>query len=154
MITFQPMKPEHLANYLRTRAELYSQECVESGYWPSENAYDRAYAYISGLLPHGVATPNNYLFDIVHEETVVGTIWFIEHNQHEIRSLWIYHIEIIPQFRRRGFARESFLELERFAANIGVKSIGLHVFTQNDPALQFYLKMGYTVPGVNMVKQL
>jgi ribosomal protein S18 acetylase RimI-like enzyme len=37
---------------------------------------------------------------------------------------------------------------------LGIKTIGLHVFTHNPAALQLYKGLGYEITSQNMVKQL
>ena len=154
MIELRPMNPEQVELYIAICADEYADSCVQSGYWKPEHAKERALTYVNSLLPSGISTPNHYLFSIVYNEQEIGAIWFCIHDQQGIRSAWIFHIEIEQNVRRQGFGKMAIAELEQFVTRFGVESIGLHVFAHNREAQALYNSLGFTVPGMNMIKQL
>ena len=151
-----PMRAEHYAAYLESCVTNYAEGNVASGYWLKKGALDRAHAEFEKMVPQGLATPDNYFFEIMSNEEgdSAGFIWFTVKEELEIRSAWLCYIEIKAEFRRQGYAKKAFQELEVFVAALGVSSIGLHVFSHNLSAQAFYKQIGFVVPGINMVKQL
>lgn len=150
------MSAEAYAPYLEAAILGYAEDNVASGRWPEEGALARSQADFDSLLPQGTETPNNYLFEIKAAEDgpTVGFIWFAVVEKHELRSAFVYDVEIKPEFRRQGHAEAAFAEIESFVRGLGLFSIGLHVFNQNEAALALYRKLGYDVASVNMFKTL
>ncbi|MEQ1558555.1 MAG: GNAT family N-acetyltransferase [Methyloglobulus sp.] len=150
------MRADYYASYLQLCVTNYAEGNVTSGYWLKEGALERAYVEFEKMLPQGLATPDNYFFEIMSDEGgyPVGFIWFTVKEEHRIRSSWLCYVEIKAEFRRQGYARKAFHEFEVFVAALGVSSIGLHVFSHNNAAQAFYSQIGFVVPGINMVKQL
>jgi hypothetical protein len=59
-----PMSPEAYAQYLVAAVAGYAHQNITSGRWPAEGALERSGAEHEKLLPQGLATPDNYLFEI------------------------------------------------------------------------------------------
>jgi ribosomal protein S18 acetylase RimI-like enzyme len=121
---------------------------------------ERSRADFDRLLPQGLATPDNLIFEIRagdHEgevETVVGHLWVAVEWRFGGRSAFVYDLVISPQHRRQGHARRAFLALEEAMAELGIHQIGLHVFADNPGAQALYAGLGYRVTGINMQKDL
>ena len=60
---------------------------------------------------------------------------------------YIQTLEVLPEHRRRGIARELLARVEDSAREAGALSIWLHVDTENTPALQLYKAHGYSQQG-------
>ena len=142
--------------YLQASVAGYAEDNVACGRWPPQDALARSLAEFESLLPQGLDTPDNHLFEILAEAEgpVVGVIWFAVEIKHGLRSAFVYDVGIHPQFRRQGHAKRAFEALEPVVAGLGLSSIGLHVFGHNPGAQALYAKLGYGVTGVNMVKNL
>ena len=69
-------------------------------------------------------------------------------------SAFIYDLRIFDAFQRRGYGMQAMLAVEHEAQALGMERIGLHVFGHNSAAQALYLKLGYTITNVNMVKHL
>lgn len=156
MTVLVPMRPERYAAYLQAAIDGYAKDNVDSGRWPRENALEHARADFASLLPQGLATPDNYLFEIKSTETgpTVGFLWFAVEDRYGLRSAYIYDVEIHAEWRRRGHATRALQALEQRVAELGLASIGLHAFGHNLGAQTLYAKLGYEVTDVNMVKRL
>jgi ribosomal-protein-alanine N-acetyltransferase len=63
------------------------------------------------------------------------------------RYAYIQTLEVVPEQRRRGVARELLTRLEQSAMQAGAHSIWLHVDTENDPAIHLYEEHGYERQG-------
>jgi len=134
----------------------YARENVSAGRWPQDNALARSQGEITRLLPQGVATPDNYLFEIKTDTggETAGYIWFAVSERQGERSAFIYEVSVFPEFRRQGHARAAFLQLEENVRALGLKSIGLNVFYKNDAARALYSSLGYAPTNLTMVKAL
>ena len=149
------MRAEAYAAYLESSVAGYAEDNIAAGRWPRQGAVERSRASYLELLPHGLATPDNYLYEIMADEggPVVGVIWFAVEMRHGVRTAFVYDLEIESAHRRQGHARRAFLALEALVAGLGLDSIGLHVFGQNHAAQALYSQLGYVVTGINMVKR-
>lgn len=156
MTTLVPMRQEAFAAYLESAAAGYAEDNVASGRWPLEGALARALADFENSLPRGLATPDNFLFEIQREldGPTVGFLWFAVLEKNGIRSAFVYDVEVKPEFRRQGHARAAFQALEPLVRDLGLSSIGLHVFGHNPEALALYHSLGYGVTGLNMLKAI
>jgi ribosomal protein S18 acetylase RimI-like enzyme len=151
-----PMSAESWPHYLDAAVAGYANDNVDAGRWPAEGALARAQADFDISLPQGLATPDNYLFEIKIAEAgpTIGFLWFAVVQKNGLRSAFVYDVEIKPEFRRQGHAAAAFKALEPLVRKLGLTSIGLHVFAHNPGAQALYRKLGYAVASVNMLKQL
>jgi ribosomal protein S18 acetylase RimI-like enzyme len=143
-------------DYVEVAVSGYAEENVASGRWPEEGALARSRADLEESLPQGLDTPDNYLFEIRDADAgvTVGFLCFAVHEKHGLRTAFVFDIEVKPEFRRRGYASAALTGLEPIVRDLGLSSIGLHVFGQNAAARALYGKLGYAVTGVNMLKPL
>jgi ribosomal protein S18 acetylase RimI-like enzyme len=63
------------------------------------------------------------------------------------RYAYIQTLEVSPEHRRRGVARELLTRLKQSAQAAGASAIWLHVDTENAPAIRLYEAHGYTRQG-------
>ena len=63
-------------------------------------------------------------------------------------AAYIWTIEVLPGFRRRGVARELLVRVEESAREAGCSAIELHVSERNADALALYAAAGYAQFGV------
>jgi ribosomal protein S18 acetylase RimI-like enzyme len=152
----RPMQPQGFEKYAEAAILGYAHDNVTAGRWPAEGALAHSRADFEDSLPQGLATPDNYLFDILGNANgpPVGVLWFAVQVRHGLASAFVYDIEIKPEFRRQGHARRAFEALEPIVSAMGLASIGLHVFAQNPGAQALYAQLGYGVTGSNMTKHL
>ncbi len=138
--------------YLAAMLPSYAAQNVKSGRWTEEESVAEARKQLDGLLPAGLATPNNHLLAIVtgSPQEKVGVVWLAI----EPRGGFIYDLEVFEPFRRRGYGEAAMRELEGFARARGARKLLLHVFGDNDRARKLYLKLGYVETNVLMAKPL
>jgi len=150
------MSPEVFAEYRESSVVGYAQHNIASGRWPAEGAVARSELEFQEQLPQGLATPENYLFEIKESDgsPTVGYIWFAVEERHGVRGAFVYDVEIKEEYRRLGHAVRAFQALEPIVVALGLSTIGLHVFGHNAGAQALYGKLGYAVTGINMLKKL
>jgi ribosomal protein S18 acetylase RimI-like enzyme len=151
-----PMSLEFYGPYLKDSVERYAEDNISSGRWPGGCALQRSHAAYDALLPKGLATPDNHLFEIKDAagQTTVGAIWFAVVERSGNRSAHVFDVYIIPEHRRQGHAIRALNALEPRVRELGLSSIGLHVFGDDLGAHSLYAKLGYGVTGIDMLKRL
>lgn len=156
MTQLRPMPAAAFAPYMQTSVAGYAEDNVRANRWPREGALERSRAEFESLLPQGLHTPDNHVFEIMATANgpVVGVIWFAVEAKHGPRSAFVYDVEIHPPFRRQGHALRAFQALEPVVKALGLSAIGLHVFGHNPGAQALYARLGYGITGINMVKNL
>ncbi len=156
MTILAPMRIENFASYLESAVIGYAEDNVTSGRWPRESALARAKAEFERLLPQGLATPSNHIFEIREskEGATVGSLWFLEHEIFGNRSAFVYDLKVSEQYRRQGHAKRAFFAFESVALKLNISNIALHVFEHNTNARALYHELGYSITGVNMRKSI
>ena len=156
MTILAPMRAEVYASFVQSVVANYAHDNIAAGRWPRDGALERSLAEFESMLPQGLATPDNYLFEIMASETgpTVGTLWLAVVERRGIRCAYVHDVEIKPEFRRQGHAKRAFQALEAIVISLGLSSIGLHVFSHNPGAQALYSQLGYSVTGINMLKHL
>ena len=106
------------------------------------------------LLPEGLSTPRNFLFEIFEssKQLLVGYLWFADADRGGQRVAFIYDIQILELHRRQGYAKQALVELEELVKKMGLPRISLHVAGANPGAQALYEKVGFKVMGVSMAK--
>jgi ribosomal protein S18 acetylase RimI-like enzyme len=68
---------------------------------------------------------------------------------------WLNYLAVVPEFQRRGLARQIVAEAERLLRKAGCPKINLQFRTSNQPVIEFYRRLGYSVDDVvSMGKRL
>jgi RimJ/RimL family protein N-acetyltransferase len=152
MIQLKPMSEADFKAYLEILIPDYAQEHVKNGRWTAEEALTESRAEIEKLWHNGLATENQYIFNIVanEEPEPVGILWFAV----DKGKAFVYDIVIYDAFQRRGYATQAFLILEDKVRQLGLNTISLHVFGHNHAARALYQKLGYAETNVMMSKTL
>jgi ribosomal protein S18 acetylase RimI-like enzyme len=58
---------------------------------------------------------------------------------------WVYHLAVVPEERRRGFARAMMAEAESTLRELGCTKINLQIRESNSGAIDFYKSLGYEI---------
>src|SRR5258706_6564681 len=150
------MQADTYPAYLESAIKGYAEENVAAGRWPQVGAIERSLENFESLLPDGLDTPDNFLFEILDDEggLIVGYVWYKVERKHGSCSAYVYDLEVKPEHRRRGHAQRALKALELLATEFGATSIGLNVFANNNGAQALYQKLGYVPTNFNMGKSL
>lgn len=151
MVTLKLMNAEEFQKYVDISIKEYAIEKVASGNWSQEESLTKAKEDYAHLLPDGEKSKNNYLYNILHDNQAVGTIWLAQKANGEG---FIYDISITETNRGSGYGKEAMKEIEVLAKGLGMTKIGLHVFGHNLVARGLYEKLGYETTNLVMVKEI
>jgi ribosomal protein S18 acetylase RimI-like enzyme len=156
MTALRPMQAQTYAGYLEAAIVGYAQDNVTAGRWPELGALERSREDFDALLPQGLATPDNHLFEILDGESgpIVGCVWYAIERKHGACAAYVYDLEIKLEHRRKGHALRALQALEVRAQASGAVSIGLNVFADNAGAQSLYRRLGYKPTNINMYKAL
>jgi len=140
--------------YLKHLIPDYAADNVRAGYWDESEALEKSRQQIESLLPQGLQTKDHYIYTLVDGEQAVGMIWLRAQLDRAVKSGFIFDVMVDEKFRGKGYGKELMLLIEEKARELGLQSIGLHVFAYNKVAKNLYESMGYEVSSLNMVKKL
>lgn len=146
-------QPEYEAFLERVIPE-YAEDNIKAGYWGEQEALEKSRKEFTDLLPQGLQTPNHHLYTLYDASVPVGMIWMRANLDRPLKNGFIFELWVDEKFRGRGHGHEAMLQLENIAREMGLKSLGLHVFSYNRTARALYEKLGYEVSSLNMQKKL
>jgi len=132
----------------------YAKDNVRAGYWHESEALEKSRKETERLLPQGLRTVNTYLYSVYDGEQAVGVIWLKADPNHPSKSGFIFDIEIREAFRGKGYGKQTMQLMEEKSRELGLNSIGLHVFASNKVARNLYESLGYQTVSLNMTKSL
>jgi ribosomal protein S18 acetylase RimI-like enzyme len=150
------MRTDAYAQFLDEAVTGYTKDNVVAGRWPAGEALELSRAEFVRLLPAGLETADNRIYEIEDEASgqAVGFVWLAFMPKGTMKSAYVYQVVVQAEFRRLGHARAALQSLEAIAASEGASNIGLHVFQHNPAAQALYAALGYRVNSVNMLKPL
>ncbi len=154
MSKLTPMTQPEYDVYLTHLIPDYAADNVRAGYWDESEALEKSRQQIELLLPQGLQTKEHYMYTLVDEEQAVGMIWLRAQLERAVKSGFIFDVIVDEKFRGRGYGRQVMTLIEEKAHEIGLQSIGLHVFAYNKVAKNLYESMGYEISSLNMIKKL
>ena len=140
--------------FLAQAVPEYAADNVRAGYWDESEALEKSRKEFETLLPQGVQSENHFLYSIYDGEEAVGMIWMRANMDRPVKSGFIFDIRVEDKFRGKGYGKQAMLLIEEKARELGLKSIGLHVFAYNTVAKNLYEGIGYETTSLNMIKQL
>jgi ribosomal protein S18 acetylase RimI-like enzyme len=148
------MNGSAFAAYVKDAVPDYARDKVTSGQWAEEHALELARAGFEELLPEGLATPDNFLYEIraAREGPALGVLWFAVQDRAGKKIAYVYDVLVKPEYRNKGHATRAFHALEELAASLGLAGIGLHVFGHNTRAHALYARLGYRATNISMFK--
>ena len=149
-----PMTQTEYDVFLERSIPDYAADKVRAGYWAEAEALERSRNEFLELLPQGVQTQNHYLYTLYDEEQAVGLIWLRAYPDRPTKNGFIFELYVEENQRGKGYGKQAMLLIEEKARELGLKSIGLHVFGYNKVARNLYEAVGYETTSVNMSKAL
>ncbi|WP_405079235.1 GNAT family N-acetyltransferase [Paenibacillus chitinolyticus] len=153
MIALEPMLPEQFNEWLQLSVKEYAESKTKAGNVAAEKAQEDSAREFKELLPDGLNTADSYIFNATDEESnqIVGTLWIKIRS--EQRDVFIYGIRMCEDFRGKGFGKQTLQALEAFIKERDFPpKISLHVFGDNEIALNLYRSAGFEATNIRMSK--
>jgi len=139
--------------FLERSIPEYAAEHVYAGDWIESESLEKAHKEFESLLPQGLNSEDNFLYTLYDGDEAVGMIW-LKVNKLPSKTGFIYDVFIEERFRGKGHGKSLMLLLEEKARELGLKSLGLHVFGSNHTARKLYETIGYETKHVMMSKDI
>ncbi|WP_111721041.1 N-acetyltransferase [Homoserinimonas sp. OAct 916] len=152
-IRLEPKSAERLTLWLSTSHAEYITSRVRAGETPVE-ARASADQSLEAHFPGGVPAKNHHVYDLVHGETVVGSLWIGPHTDADNDAWWVWDVTIDTAHQGKGFGREAMALAEAVVRQEGGHSLGLNVFGYNTAAWTLYESLGYQTTAIQMLKVL
>ena len=149
-----PMIQPEYEEYLKHLIPDYAADNVRAGYWDESEALEKSRQQVESLLPQGLQTKDHYIYSLYDGDQKVGMIWLKAEMDRAVKGGFIYDVLVDEKFRGRGYGKQVMSLIEEKARELGLKSIGLHVFGYNTVAKNLYESVGYEVSSFNMIKKL
>lgn len=153
MLQLRKMALDEYQKYISFAIKEYAKEKMQAGTWQKNNALANSEQTYNRLLPNGLETSGNYLYSIFDDSNIIGYIWVGIDSENESNA-FIFDFEIYEQYQNNGFGSEAIILAEKEAKNMGLRTIGLHVFGSNQRAIHVYQKSGYGITDIKMQKEL
>ena len=132
----------------------YAEDKVRAGVWVESEAFEESRKEYFNDLPQGLQTKNQYLYTLYNGAQAVGLIWLRANIDRPTKDGFILEFYVDEKQRGKGYGRQAMFLIEKKARDLGLKSIGLHVFGPNKIARHLYESIGYEVTSVNMSKTI
>ena len=94
---------------------------------------------------NGKLLPNENLMNITVDDEIVGNLWISLSKREGQTRAFLTWIDISPDFRRKGYAKEALELMEQRLRSIGAHYFELSVFAHNTGAQKLYLDLGFTI---------
>ncbi|KOX21986.1 MULTISPECIES: GNAT family N-acetyltransferase [unclassified Streptomyces] len=153
-VEVRPMTGAEYEEWEARAREAFARSWTERGV-PEEQARAKAENSHRTLLPEGLATPGTAIHVLVRDGRSAGFLWTGRVELEPGRwAAYVYDVEVYEEQRGHGYGRALMLLAERVAREAGETLLGLHVFTDNTPAVRLYESLGYRTTHVNSAKTL
>lgn len=154
MLTLVSMNEQDFKTYFNQAIELYAKELFHSGACNKDEASEISQKTFNQVLPEGLGTAGQYLYQIKKDHELVGMIWFGTKANAEANEAFIYDFSILESQRGKGYGTKTLELMETNAKHKGFKKISLHVFGHNKAAIALYQKCGYEPYSMHMAKKI
>ena len=153
-IEFRQMSQEEYFKYSVPQLESYAQDIARNFKRPIDEVRIEAKEQVNRVLKEGLSTQGHFLFNVIERKTgeTVGHIWY--NVERDKRHAFLYDILIHKLYRGKGYGRKTLQLLEAKLRDMGITQLGLHVFADNQGAINLYKKQDYYTASFNMQKDL
>lgn len=156
IVRLRPMTKEEFAAWLPWAIEDYAGEDVEHKRVEPGRARDNMTAFLGSALARGPRTEGHHL-SIVEDAATgerVGYTWWGERDLDAGPAAWVYDVYIDEPHRGKGYGRGLMEAVEAQVREAGLARMELHVWVDNDRAIQLYRSLGFVPAGMEMFKPL
>jgi len=106
------------------------------------------------MLPDGLNTKDHHLLSLRLDCEQVGFLWMTVIDRKIEVEAFVLDLVVFPEFRRKGYGRESITQLDGYVQNLGLRRISLTVFDHNQGARALYEGKGFSPVFTRMTKRI
>lgn len=139
-VALRPASPRRFDQWRALALDAYADDIHRSTTMSHEAARLKADADYRRLLPDGLATDGNHLFDVVDRASgeSAGFLWLADEH-----GGFVYDIVIDEARRGHGLGRATMNAAARWSRDRGLRTLGLTVWGGNTVARRLYDSLGY-----------
>jgi ribosomal protein S18 acetylase RimI-like enzyme len=152
-ITLKVKSDAILKAYIAQCVENYVREKTSDGL-AVELAREQAQKMFGDAFPGGKPAQGQIAYDIMLQDTRIGTLWIGVKSPKDPEIWWIFDIEIYGDYQRKGYGRQAMALAEESAKQHGAKVLGLNVIGNNTAAIALYTSASYEPKVIQMRKSL
>lgn len=134
-----PMTPASFPEFAAANTAAYAEDLVRSRAVIPRDAPRRAQEEFDELLPDGLDTEGQLLFDIVDEGRPRGTLWL----EIDGPTAFVCDVAVAASERGKGYGRAAMVAAEDLCGRLGADTVRLSVFGFNDAGRRLYESLGY-----------
>ena len=153
MVRLVPMSLDNRAAWLTAMWADYRQQLINTGFSPEEASKNIEHNERE-LLVNGIPNADQRIFDVLDDETKVGSLWLATREAQSAGEWYVYDIVIDDAFRGRGLGRSTMRAAEDYVKSQGGTRLALNVFGPNTVARRLYESLGYKTMAIGMRKNL
>ena len=127
---------------------LFEAPDLRALYAIEEACFEPSVRFSRSLMRNLAHDPNCRVWLGIVDEVRVGFAIVGLRGDEDPTAAYIWTIEVLPAFRRRGVARQLLMRVEESARLAGCSAIELHVSERNADAMALYAAAGYAQFGV------
>ena len=140
--------------FLKRVIPEYAEDKVRAGLWTGSEALEKSRKEYEEQLPQGLQSKNHFFYTLYDGDQPVGMIWVDADLNHPSKKGFIYELYVDEKQRGKGYGKQAMLLFEEKARELGLKTLGLHVFGVNRVARNLYESLGYETVSLKMNKVL
>jgi ribosomal protein S18 acetylase RimI-like enzyme len=150
------MTTDELPAYIARLEVEYAAELFRSTGISKEAAAEESRLSQLASFPDGKVAPHEQLWVAVDEAGAqVGMLWLAHREPGTPKEhAWIYDIEVDESQRGKGYGRKLLALAEEQTRALGLSSLRLNVFGQNQVARELYRTQGFAESRVTMIKDV
>jgi ribosomal protein S18 acetylase RimI-like enzyme len=153
MLRLVPLSDQDLKVWLTAMWADYRQQLLITGF-TSDEASLNIEQNEKALFVNGAPNDDQRFFDVMDDETKVGTLWLATREERSAGEWYVYDIVIDEEFRGKGFGRSTMQAAEDYVKSHGGTKLGLNVFGTNAVARGLYESLDYKTMTIGMRKDL
>lgn len=153
MIRLVPISDHNLKAWLSATWGDYRNQLLGAGF-TSEEASLNIEQNEKALFVNGAPNDDQRIFDVMDDETKVGSLWLASREERNAGGWYVYDIVIDEEFRGKGFGRSAMQAAEDYVKSQGGTRLALNVFGPNAVARGLYESLNYKTMTIGMRKDL
>ena len=150
-IYVREMNAQGFESFQEDSERIYMSQLVATGY-SKESAKKKAQSEGQKILPDGVKTKDAVFLTILKDSDKIGYFWFGTRDQRGVKTAFTYAFEIYSHAKGHGFS--AMVKAREYLRELGIKKVTLHVFSENDRAVELYKAVGFRVDSYYMSFEL
>jgi RimJ/RimL family protein N-acetyltransferase len=151
-VVLKPMSEQDFEAYSKDSIERFADQLISLHGSERSQAAEQSRKTFQKSLPGGRETPNTHLLSILKNDQLIGYLHFEVRTSESGNFAFGWDLRVFPEHRGHGV--EAMKRAKDLLQHLGCERLSLHVFAQNDRAVQLYQALGFGIDSYNMSLEL